>query len=162
VDARHPGLPEPAVKAAVIRRVIDRQVEDVIATSDARIEAAGVRSVGDVRAQPAPLIGYSAELRAGNGELREFLYRNLYYHPEVRGANDRGCALLAEVFTEYLAAPEKLGEAASRRVAAEGLHRTVCDYLSGMTDPYLFEEHARLFGPAKGSGSAGLQPDFRP
>jgi dGTPase len=151
VRARHPGLPEPESKAAVVRRVIDRQVEDVIATSDARIEAARVRSVADVRRQPGPLIGYSAELLAANRELRDFLYPNLYYHPEVRGENDRGCALLAEVFAQYLAAPEKLGEAASRRVATEGLHRTVCDYLAGMTDRYLLEEHARLFGDAKRS-----------
>ena len=26
-----------------------------------------------------------------------------------------------------------------------GLHRTVCDYVSGMTDRYLLDEHARLF-----------------
>jgi dGTPase len=146
VAARHPDLPEHGSQAAVIRRVIDRQVEDVIATSDARIEAANVRSVADVRLQPTPLISYSPELLAANRELRSFLYPNLYYHPEVRGANDRGCALLAEVFADYLAAPEKLGEAASRRLKTQGLHRTVCDYLAGMTDRYLFEEHARLFG----------------
>jgi dGTPase len=143
---RHPELTAQASIAAVIRRIIDRQVEDVIATSDARIEAAGVRSVADVRRQPAPLISHSAELLEGNRELRDFLYPNLYYHPEVRGANDRGCALLAEVFAEYLGSPEKLGEASSHRLAAEGLHRTVCDYLAGMTDRYLLEEHARLFG----------------
>ena len=146
VRARQPEAIKHASRAAVIRRVIERQVEDVIATSDARLEASRVRSVADVRRQPAPLISYSAELFAANRELRDFLYPNLYYHPEVRGANDRGCALLAEVFDEYLAAPDKLGEAASRRLAAEGLHRTVCDYLAGMTDRYLFEEHARLFG----------------
>jgi dGTPase len=157
--ARHPGLPEHAAKPAVIRRIIDRQVEDVIATSDARIAAAGVGSVADVRRQPAPLIGYSAELLAANRQLRDFLYPNLYYHPSVRGANDRGCDLLAEVFAEYLAKPEKLGEAAARRLEAEGLHRTVCDYLAGMTDRYLFEEHARLFGdasPAHRSDPAAL------
>ncbi len=146
VRARHPDLPEHGSKAAVIRRIIDRQVEDVIATSDARIEAAQVRSVADVRRQPAPLTSYSPELLAANRELRSFLYPNLSYHPEVRGANDLGCALLAEVFADYLESPGKLGEAASRRLAGEGLHRTVCDYLAGMTDRYLFEEHARLFG----------------
>jgi hypothetical protein len=26
-----------------------------------------------------------------------------------------------------------------------GLHRTVCDYVSGMTDRYLLDEHVRLF-----------------
>jgi dGTPase len=149
VQTRHPGLPAPASRAAVIRRITERQVDDVIATSDARIAAAGVRSAADVRAQPAPLVSSSPELLAANRELRDFLYPNLYYHPEVRGANDHGCLLMAEVFTQYLAAPEKLGEGATRRLATEGLHRTVCDYLAGMTDRYLFEEYARLLNGAK-------------
>ncbi len=153
VRARHPSLPEQSAKSAIIRRVIDRQVEDVIATSDRRIDAAEVRSVAEVRRQLHPLIGYSDELRAANRELRTFLYANLYYHPAVRGENDHGCALLAEVFREYLAQPEKLGEATSRRVATEGLYRTVCDYLAGMTDRYLFEEHARLFGGGTAEGA---------
>jgi dGTPase len=148
VRARHPGLSTPAARATVIRRITDRQVEDVIANSDARIAAAGVRSVADVRRQPAPLISSSAGLQAANLELRDFLYANLYYHPDVRGANDRGCLLLAEVFADYLAAPEKLGAGATRRLATEGLHRTVCDYLAGMTDRYLFEEYARLVNAA--------------
>jgi dGTPase len=144
VQVRHPGLPVPASRAAIIRRITERQVDDVIATSDARIAAAGVHSVADVRRQPEPLISSSPELLAANRELRDFLYPNLYYHPEVRGANDRGCLLMAEVFQDYLSAPAKLGEGATRRLATEGLHRTVCDYLAGMTDRYLFEEYARL------------------
>jgi len=31
-----------------------------------------------------------------------------------------------------------------RRVEKEGLHRTVCDYIAGMTDRYLMEEYARI------------------
>jgi 23S rRNA maturation mini-RNase III len=30
-----------------------------------------------------------------------------------------------------------------------GLHRTVCDYVSGMTDRYLLDEHARLSKEAR-------------
>jgi len=41
-------------------------------------------------------------------------------------------------------APERLGEAAAKRIESEGLHRTICDYIAGMTDRYLLEEHARL------------------
>ena len=48
-------------------------------------------------------------------------------------------------FEAYLAKPSLLGDATARRIASDGLHRTVCDYLSGMTDRYLIEEHARLF-----------------
>jgi dGTPase len=132
--------------AAIIRRIIDREVEDVISTSAARIADAGVGSVEEVRYQPVPLIGYSEELLNDNRNLRGFLYENLYYHPQVKGANQRACDRLAAVFEAYMRAPERLGIAAAGRIDAAGLHRTVCDYLSGMTDRYLLEEYARLFG----------------
>jgi dGTPase len=77
--------------------------------------------------------------------LRKFLYQNLYYHPRVAGANQRACQMLKNVFEAYLKKPALLGETTSQRIRKDGLHRTVCDYLSGMTDRYLLEEHERLF-----------------
>ena len=139
-----PQLQGAELRAYVIRCLIDRQVADVIRTSSARIDAAGVRSADDVRAQPQPLIAYSDSLRRANLQLRKFLYKNLYYHPSVAGANKAACMLLSDVFAAYLKKPELLGEATARRVEEVGLHRTVCDYVSGMTDRYLLDEHTRL------------------
>ena len=65
-------------------------------------------------------------------------------HGGVLRVNRRACEMLRAVFVAYLAEPERLGEAAARRIEREGLHRTVCDYIAGMTDRYLLEEHARL------------------
>ena len=143
--ADYPHLEGRELCATVIRRLIDREVEDVIMTSSARIAASGVRSVEDVRQQPRPLISYSDDLLVANRELRRFLYANLYYHPQVKDANLRACERLADVFNAYLDAPDRLGHAAAARVPSEGVHRSVCDYLAGMTDRYLLEEHRRLF-----------------
>ncbi len=146
VRAKYPVLEGRDLCATVIRRIIDRQVEDVVSTSAARIDAAGVRTVDDVRRQPRPLIAYSDRLLDANRELKRFLYANLYYHPQVAEANRRACERLGDVFNAYLQHPDRLGQATAARVEADGLHRTVCDYLSGMTDRYLLEEHTRLFG----------------
>jgi dGTPase len=62
----------------------------------------------------------------------------------VAEVNQRACEMLRNVFEAYIRAPELLGDAATRRIETEGLHRTVCDYLAGMTDRYLIEEYARL------------------
>lgn len=163
VREHFPNLRGHERTAYVIRCIIDREVQDVIAASGRAITAAGVTSPADVRRQPKPLIRYSQRLQSANRKLRRFLYQNLYYHPRVAGANRRACAMLREVFEAYLANPKLLGGTASRRVEGEGLHRTVCDYLSGMTDRYLMEEHARLFPPGKperaASAAATAQPD---
>ena len=116
-------------------------------------------SADDVRRQKKPLIRYSLPLLKANKALRKFLYQNLYYHPRVASANQRACQLLKSVFEAYLRQPDLLGETTSQRLEEDGLQRTVCDYLSGMTDRYLMEEHDRIFSPeaiaARGRGGIG-------
>ena len=146
VRSHFPRLKGRDLNAYVIRCIIDRQVEDVIVTSAGLIDAAGVGSADDVRRLKRPLIRYSSALVQANRKLRKFLYSNLYYHPRVAVVNRRACAMLKEVFAAYMKKPALLGESTSRRVRKEGLARTVCDYLSGMTDRYLLEEHGRLCG----------------
>jgi dGTPase len=144
VSERYPDAREPELHKLIISNIIDVQVRDVITSSAEAIARAGVNSADEVRRAERPLICYSDELLAANGELRRFLYKNVYYHPRVAEVNRRACDMLRAVFGAYVHTPELLGDGASRRVEAEGLHRTVCDYIAGMTDRYLMEEHARL------------------
>jgi dGTPase len=109
-----------------------------------QIAAAGVQSADEVRRQPGPLIRYSDELLEANRALRRFLYQNVYYHPRVAEVNQSACEMLRRVFEALVTDPEQLGDAATKRIESEGLYRTVCDYVAGMTDRYLMEEHARL------------------
>jgi dGTPase len=139
----YPDLRGPELHKLIIRDLIDQQVQDVVATSAEEIGSAEIQSRDDVRKQSA-LIRYSAELARANNALRKFLYQNVYYHPRVAEVNQRACEMLRRVFESYLLDPSRLGDAATRRIESEGLHRTVCDYIAGMTDRYLIEEYRRL------------------
>lgn len=150
VMARYPDVREPDLHKIIIRDLIDAQVRDVIATSAAAIAGAAIRSADEARRQPAPLVSYSDGLWQANRELRRFLYKNVYYHPRVAEVNRRACEMLRSVFEAYVVAPDLLGDAAAKRIESEGLHRTICDYIAGMTDRYLLEEHARLKQRGKG------------
>jgi dGTPase len=144
VLARYSDAHEPELHKLIIRDIIDMQVRDVILTSAQSIRAANPASTDEVRRRPGPLIRYSDELLNANHELRRFLYQNVYYHPRVAEVNERACEMLRRVFEAYVLDPERLGDAATKRIETEGLHRTVCDYIAGMTDRYLMEEHARI------------------
>ncbi|MDQ2824338.1 MAG: deoxyguanosinetriphosphate triphosphohydrolase [Verrucomicrobiota bacterium] len=146
VVARYPAAREPELHKLIIREIIDVQVQNVVTSSARSIVDVGVRSADDVRKEPTPLICYSDDLLKSNRALRQFLYENVYYHPRVAEVNQRACEMLRCVFEVYVLDPERLGEAATKRIEAEGLHRTVCDYIAGMTDPYLIEEYARIAG----------------
>jgi dGTPase len=144
VRAREAALLGAELHKNIIRDIIDLEVRDVVATSAATITAAAPNDAAAVQAQPEEWIRYSDRLGAENRELRHFLYENVYYHPRVAQVNQRACEMLRAVFEGYLREPERLGEGAARRIESEGLHRTVCDYIAGMTDRYLLEEYARL------------------
>jgi len=144
VLARYAGGLEPALHKLVIRDIIDKEVHDLVANSAKSIAESSVQSADDVRRQPAPLIRYGDELAEANRALRKFLYQNVYYHPRVSEVNRRACEMLRRVFEAYLVDPERLGDGATRRIEKEGLYRTVCDYVAGMTDRYLMEEYERI------------------
>jgi dGTPase len=146
VSARYPDVREPELHKLIIGAIIDAQVRDVVTTSAEVIAKAGVRSADEVRRQEFPLIRYSEERLAANQELRRFLYKNVYYHPRVAEVNRQACEMLRAVFQAYVANPAQLGDMAAKRIQQEGLHRTVCDYVAGMTDRYLMQEFERLVG----------------
>ncbi|HEX8373073.1 MAG TPA: deoxyguanosinetriphosphate triphosphohydrolase [Chthoniobacterales bacterium] len=145
VQEDYKKLKGPEFRTFVIRCLIDRLVEDVIVTSAKNIEKAGLKSIADVSKQKKPLVSYSPAMTKATAQLRKFLYQNLYYHPKVADVNKRACTMLRNVFNAYVSCPSLLGKSAAQRVRKEGLHRTICDYLSGMTDRYLMEEHQKLF-----------------
>lgn len=130
----------------LIRCIINTEVEDVIATSAARITESSVQSADDARRRREKLIGYSESLRRKNLILRDFLYQNLYYHPVVHEPNVRACEMIRELFHAYVKDPGRLGSQARRRIEKVGLHRAVCDYIAGMTDRYALEECERILG----------------
>jgi dGTPase len=140
------NLPDESRRYFIIRTIIDMQIHDVVENSERLIAKAGVQSAADVRLCAKPLIAYSPERRALNLELRNYLYKNLYYNPVVHEPNLRAVKMLGELFKYYLAHPKKIGESAQKRAEKTGLHRAVCDYLAGMTDRYVMLEYQRIFG----------------
>ena len=142
----HGALPDECRRYFTIRTITDAQVTDVVAHSEDLIAQAGVKSADEVRLHPRPLVQYSPARRAQNLELRKYLYRHLYFSPQVDEANTRAVRILAELFKCYVAHPREIGEQSRRRIRTDGLHRAACDYLAGMTDRYVMQEYQRLFG----------------
>ena len=121
-------------------------MRDVVETTERRILDSGAASADEVRRQPKTLVQYSSKRRALNLELRDYLYKNLYYNPVVHEPNQRAVRMMEQLFNYYLDHPSEIGGQSRKRIRKVGLHRAVCDYIAGMTDRYVIQEHNRLFG----------------
>jgi len=145
------SAPERVLRAQIVRALINRLVTDLIEASTARLAAAGVGSVAEVRRTEGRLIGFSPELGGAKGELKCFLYENLYFHPHVREMSDRGARILGDLFKVFRDDPMLLPEHVRERFAEDGEARAIADYAAGMTDRFAIVEHERLLGSHGGS-----------
>ncbi len=144
VQKDFPDLEGKKFRSYVIRSLIDHEVEDVVSETDRRLKEGRIESSDDVRRCEKGLVAYSDALRRANLELRRFLYQNLYFHDVVARVILRACVLIVRVFLHLVAHPGVVGREASGRIESDGIHRAVCDYVSGMTDRYIAEEAERL------------------
>ena len=139
-------LPEECRRYFIIRCLIDGQVRDVVETTEKRILDSSAASVDDVRRRSKTLVQYSSERGELNLELRDYLYKNLYYNPVVYEPNQRAARMMEQLFQYYLEHPDEVGAQSRKRIKKIGLHRAVCDYIAGMTDRYVLQERNRVFG----------------
>jgi dGTPase len=146
VQKEYGKLADESRRYVTIRTIIDMQIKDVVTTSERLIQKAGVQSADEVRLCARALVQHSAERSKLNLELRHYLYKNLYYNPVVHQPNQRAVKLLGELFKYFLKHPKEMGESSKKRLNKLGLHRTVCDYIAGMTDRYVMQESERIFG----------------
>ena len=146
VQKQYGELPEECRRYFIIRCIIDGQVRDVVGTTEKRILDSRVGAADEVRRHSESLVQYSAKRRELNLELRNYLYENLYYNPVVHEPNQRAVRMMEQLFHYYLEHPREVGAQSRRRIKKIGLHRAVCDYIAGMTDRYVIQEHHRLFG----------------
>lgn len=133
-----------------VRRMINFMIIDAIEETERRIREAGVESLGDVRRAGAPLVGFSRDVRHMNGELKRFLFQNMYRHYRVVRMAVKAERVIQDLFNAYMERPEMLpaGTASVRmRQAGDAAARArvVADYIAGMTDRYALDEYDRLF-----------------
>lgn len=148
VEADCPGFDRETLRGELIRSQIGAMVNDLIAESRARIAAARVEAVEDVRAAGGPLIGFSEAMAADERLLKRFMYANLYHHPRQLEAADAAHRVVAGLFAAYRADPTLLPEEWRARLPAEepALSRHIADFIAGMTDRYAVKSYRAAVG----------------
>ncbi|MBU0915121.1 deoxyguanosinetriphosphate triphosphohydrolase [Aquabacterium parvum] len=140
--AEFPGATGRRLLFDTIRRMLSQQVYDVIDATRAKLAEHRPADADEARRCP-PLVRFSPEMREASTQLKRFLFKELYRHPQVNETTARAKQVLTELFHAYVASPSEMKPAYAQR---DDLHRAVADYISGMTDRFAVREHERLTG----------------
>ena len=115
----------------IVSEIASLLIHDLVETTDAAFAAAGD--------DPAPRVAHSPNMTVMAQQLLEFLRERFYRAPQVLAVMHDGATRIRRVFARLCAEPARLPEGAQRRLPGDGLQRTICDYIAGMTDRYLFQ-----------------------
>jgi dGTPase len=148
ISRTHPDLDPARGAHEVVRRLITRMIEDVLAESMRRLDALGARSAADIRDAAGPVVAFSPAMAATDQAIKAFLLPRMYRHARVmrimRDAEGIVGDLFARYSTEPAALPEEWREGLDGADAGQRARR-IADFIAGMTDRFALTEHARLF-----------------
>ena len=95
----------------------------------------------------AGAICLSPDVEKALKDLRSFMFENVYRNPVAKGQESKAKEMLQRLFEYYIAHPEALPEDFLPQLSFDGMERTVCDYIAGMTDNYAVDKYTEIFIP---------------
>ncbi|HVP20230.1 MAG TPA: deoxyguanosinetriphosphate triphosphohydrolase, partial [Anaerolineaceae bacterium] len=127
--------------------LIGLEVNDLVQSTDTRLQQSGVRSVEELQKLTYNVIGNSEDMHRRNRQLKDFLFNNLYRHYRVVRMAVKAERIITGLFEYYHSEPSTLPKHVQQIIKEFGLERTICDYIAGMTDRFAIEEYQKLFNP---------------
>lgn len=148
VDRLYPGLEGMRRRHEALRRVFGIMVEDVLLVAGTRLGPADLNSAQDIRDLNLTIIRFSDRLFRELKVIRQFLFTRMYRAPSVVEMRAQVTGIVRDLFPLFMEQPRHLPTEWRRDVDAADseteLARIVADYVSGMTDRFAIQEHARL------------------
>ena len=138
------------LKDSTIRRtrtaksILDFLVSDCLNTSKKAIENANISNISDIYNNHENLIKISETSNTLLSELESFLLKNFYLHPILNEATEKIQEWMTSLFEKLCNSPELMPGYFRRFIDDNGLERTVCDYIAGMTDGYCLKQLGKI------------------
>ncbi len=148
VEMQYPGADEHVRFHEVLRLLIDWLVSGLIEGTSQAVNEAGVGSIEAVRQHPNRLARLTeASAQTGSG-LKGFLHRHVYSSPRLVAERERSTRMVAELFRFYMEQPGQMPSPYDEQAESRPVHRVVCDYIAGMTDPFFLRTYDRVLAGA--------------
>ena len=155
IERQYPEAPKKLQFNEVLRRMLDRWVGDLIENTRGEVQSIdstgedarrSMATLDEIRKCPRRLVALSPEIEAERRETKEFLHRNFYFTAALDPEKEAAERIITDLFDLWMAHPEKLPGNYREKAQSEPLARVVCDFIAGMTDPYIYAQYEKHCG----------------
>ena len=139
---------DDAIRAGILtNKDIPREISDILGHDHSTRINTLVTDAIRVSTE-AGKICLSEEVDKALKDLRSFMFERVYRNPVAKGQESKAREMLMRLFEYYVSHFEALPEDFQPQLSFDGLERTVCDYIAGMTDNYAVDKYTELFIPS--------------
>jgi dGTPase len=142
----YPKAAEKMLFNEALRRIYNCLVSDLITATQQGLRRAGVYSLDDIRRHPERLAAFGPPMEHERRILKHFLYENLYFSPALEGEKEDAERIIGELFAHWMEEPDDLPRSYREKSGHEPLARVICDYIAGMTDPFIYQQYEKYCG----------------
>ena len=141
----HDKFPKTSLKIKIcysIRSLINKMVTNLIEQTEQNILIYKIKTFEDVinfhkqYNKHSGIVGFSEEFFQSFTILKKFLNDKLYKHPEIEKMNLEAKETINRIFYSLCKNQKFLPKEYQDRIPNTGLHKTICDFIAGMTDRY--------------------------
>ncbi len=143
VENTYPDAPDKLKFNEALKRVLDRFVSDLITNTQMRVKQAGIHTVDEVRDHAERLAAFTLEVEMERKQAKDFLYQSLYFSPALASEKDEAERVVSDLFSFWMKNSATLPNYYQEKAEEESLPRIICDYIAGMTDHFILEQHAK-------------------
>lgn len=138
---------DDAMRAGILtNQDIPREIADVLGeTHRERINSLVTDMIFHTRRTGE--LGMTAEIDQAMEALRSFMFERVYKNPKAKGEEAKARDILKRLYEYYIRHPEAIPADFRPQMDFDGMERTVCDYIAGMTDKYAMYKFDELFIP---------------
>ena len=138
---------DDAVRAGILTdEDIPQSVNDVLGRNHSqRIDTLVCDLI--VTSREAGTIVFTPSVEKALNDLRSFMFERVYRNPVAKAEEQKAKDMLKRLYAYYYQNPQALPEDFQPQMSFDGLERTVCDYIAGMTDNYAVDKFTQLFTP---------------
>jgi len=156
VIQQYPDISERRAIHEIIRRMINCQITDFLAATNAHITSIKPTCAADIKKISSPIATYSESMKAKTQHLKKTLRANLYQHYRVHRMSTKAQIVIKSLFQAFIndirLLPTDTYENALKEYNASGdtgRAIAIADYIAGMTDRYAIREYERIHDPVK-------------
>jgi dGTPase len=149
VLAQFPGAAESRRIAELVRQLIGHFVDDLLTETQATLAAGAFSCADDIRLCGHSVVRLSAPMQEQERILKQFLRKNMYRHPALRGRSALAEKVIGALFDIYMDDSKLLPadwQSKFSNIDVTQKARHISDFIAGCTDRYALRLYANLTG----------------